>query len=205
MGLIQSLQNLGAHNYLPIPGPVPRFVTEKGNPVYGVLAEFTTPADVYHAAQKVRDQGFTRWDAYSPFPIHGMEEAMGIKRTILPVIMAVGAFSGTFLALLMQWWMGAIDYPTVVQGKPHGAWEPWVPITFEISILLGSFTVLIAMLMLNGLPRWHHPLFASDRFLRVSQDRFAIAIEAADPKFNPHEARRLLESAGASHVELIEE
>ncbi|MFN0132632.1 MAG: DUF3341 domain-containing protein [Phycisphaerales bacterium] len=205
MALLDMLQKLGAHNYLPIPRPAPRFVTESGAEVYGVLAEFHTPSSVYQAAEKVRDKGFTRWDVFTPFPIHGIEEAMGVKRTILPVIMACGAFTGTFLALLMQWWMGAIDYPTVVQGKPHAAWEPWVPITFELSILLGSFTVLIAMLMLNGLPRWHHPLFASDRFLRVSQDRFAIAVEAVDPKFDPHEVRRLLESAGAKHVELIEE
>ena len=104
----------------------------------------------------------------------------------------------------MQWWMSA-NYRLPVQGKPPEAWEPFIPIIFELSVLLAAFTALISMLALNGLPRWHHPLFAKDSFLRVSQDRFAIAIEAIDPKFEPHTARKLLEGAGAKAVELVEE
>jgi hypothetical protein len=197
---------VGAHNYLPFffKRPAARFVTEAGKEVHGILAEFHTPGAVYHAAEKVRDAGFTSWDVYSPFPIHGIEDAMGAKRTILPIIVAVGAFTGTGLAYLMQWWMSA-NYPLPVQGKPPTAWEPYVPILFELSVLLAAFTALFSMLMLNGLPRWHHPLFAKDRFLRISQDRFAIAIEAVDPKFDPHAVRKLLESAGAKAVELVEE
>lgn len=199
------LERFGAHNYMPfLKRPPARFVTESGAEVFGVLAEFHTPAAVYHAAEKVRDAGYTRWDVHSPFPIHGIEDAMGIKRTILPVLVACGAFTGTGLAYLMQWWMST-NYRLPVQGKPPEAWQPYIPIIFEISILLAAFTALFVMLMLNGLPRWHHPLFRSDRFLRISQDRFAISIEAVDPKFDPHAARKLLESAGAKAVELVED
>jgi hypothetical protein len=185
--------------------PPARFITESGAEVHGVLAEFETPAQVYQAAEKVRDAGYSKWDVYSPFPIHGIEDAMGVKRTILPVIVACGAFTGTALAFLMQWWMTARNYPLVVQGKPTWAWEPFTPILFELSVLLAAFTTLGAMLALNGLPRFHHPLFKKDRFLRMSQDRFGIAIEASDGKFDPASTRRLLESAGARSIELVEE
>src|SRR5205823_3068935 len=135
----------------------------------------------------------------------GIEDAMGVPATKLPLVVACGAFTGTGLALLMQWWMTAVDYPLVVQGKPYDAWEPFVPIVFEISVLLASFSALIAMLAMNGLPRWYHPLFKKDRFLRISQDRFAIAIEAADPRFDPQTTRKLLVDSGARAIELVEE
>ncbi len=197
---------MSIHDYFPfLKRPPARFVTESGAEVYGVMAEFDTPAAVYHAAEKVRDAGYSKWDVYTPFPIHGMEEAMGVKKTILPVLVAAGAFTGAGLAYLMQWWMSASNYPLVVQGKPPSAWEPFTPIVFELGVLLSAFTALGSMLALNGLPRWHHPLFAKDRFLRCSQDRFCIAIEAADAKFNPQSARSLLQSAGAQAVELVEE
>lgn len=182
-----------------------RFVTESGNDVHGIMAEFDTPAAVYHAAEKVRDAGYTRWDVFAPFPIHGIDEAMGHKRTILPVMVAAGAFAGAGLALLMQWWMSGVDYPLVVQGKPYGAWEPFTPIVFELGVLLSAFTTLIGMLALNGLPRMHHPLFAKDRFLRVSDDRFIICVEAEDPKFDPEATRRLLEANGGKNIDLVEE
>jgi hypothetical protein len=196
---------MAIYDYFPfVPRPPARFVTEKGVEVYGVLAEFETPAAVYHAAEVVRDAGFKKWDVYAPFPIHGIEDAMGFARTKLPLLVACGAFTGTFLAWLMQWWMTSKDYPLVVQGKPYSAWEPFVPIMFEISILLAAFTSLFAMLSMNGLPMFYHPLFKKDRFLRVSQDRFAIAIEAADPRFDPASTRKLLADAGAHAIELVE-
>lgn len=196
---------MSVYDYFPfLKRPPARFITEKGDEVFGVLAEFHTPGAVYHAAEIVRDAGYANWDVYSPFPIHGIEDAMGMKRTKLPILVACGAFTGTFLAFLMQFWMSH-NYELPVQGKPASAWEPYVPIGFELSVLLAAFTTLLGMLAMNGLPRWHHPLFAKDRFLRMSQDRFAIAIEASDPKFDPQAARRLLESAGAKAVELVEE
>jgi len=199
------LNRMGAYNYFPfLKRPPAKFVTESGAEVHGVLAEFHTPGSVYHAAEKVRDAGYSKWDVFSPFPIHGIEDAMGIKRTILPVFVACGAFTGTGLAFLMQWWM-SMNYQLPVQGKPPNAWEPYIPIIFELSVLLAAFTAILSMLALNGLPRWHHPLFSRDRFLRVSQDRFAIAIEAGDPKFDPQAVRKMLEGAGAKSVELVEE
>jgi hypothetical protein len=197
---------MAIYDYFPfIPRPAPKFVTEAGDEVHGVLAEYHTPAEVYHAAELVRDAGYSQWDVYAPFPIHGIEDAMGAGRTKLPLLVACGAFTGTGLALLMQWWMTHVDYPLVVHGKPTDAWEPFVPIVFEISVLLAAFTALISMLAMNGLPRWYHPLFKKDRFLRVSQDRFAIAIEASDPRFDPAATRKLLVDSGARAIELVEE
>jgi len=181
------------------------YVTETGEQIHGVMAEFETPADVYEACEKVRDAGYTKWDCHTPFPIHGMEDAMGIKRTKLPLLVAAFGFTGASLGYLMQHWMSGVDYQMVVQGKPYAAWEPFVPITFELGILFSAFASLIGMLAMNGLPRWHHPLLKKTRFLRSSQDRFFIAIEAADSKFDPDQTRALLEKAGAKSIELVEE
>lgn len=193
-------------DYIPFITPrAPRFVTESGTAVYGIVAEFATPASVYHAAEKMRDSGFAKWDVYSPYPMHGLDEAMGVKRTILPILVATGAFTGVGLAYLMQWWMSAVDFQIVVQGKPYGAWEPFVPITFEMGVLFAAFTSLFGMLALNGLPRFNHPLFRSERFLSVSDDRYMIAVEAEDPKFDPEQTRAFLESLGGTDIELIED
>ncbi len=181
------------------------YVTETGEQIHGILAQFATPADLFHAAETVRDSGLSRWDTFSPFPVHDMESAMGFSRTKLPLLVAVGGFSGVGLGYLMQWWMSAVDYQLVTQGKPFGAWEQFVPITFELGILLSAFTAIIGMLALNGLPRWHHPLLKKDSFLRASQDAFFICVEASDPNFDPDRTRALLESAGATRIELVEE
>lgn len=181
------------------------FRTGDGAIVHGVMAQFQNAADVYHAAEKVRDAGFGKWDVFAPFPIHGIDEAMGMKRTILPWIVAGGAATGVTVALLMQWWMSGVDYPLVVQGKPYAAWEPFVPITFELGVLFSAFSALLGMLALNGLPRWHHPLMKNERFLRTSDDAFMIVIEAGDPKFQGEETVALLQGMGATHVELVEE
>jgi hypothetical protein len=187
------------------------FVTEDNKEIYGVMAEFATPAALYHACESVRDAGYQHWDSYTPFPIHNMEEAMGIKRTILPVLVAAMAFTGVGLSYLMQWWMSSVDYPLMKQGKPSGSfigdggWQAFVPILFELGVLLAAFTSIIGMLALNGLPRWHHPLFAKERFLKVSDDRFVIAVEARDLKFDPERTRELLRNAGATSIELVEE
>ncbi len=180
------------------------FVTEQGAELYGLMAEFKGPAETYHAAETIRDAGYRHWDVYSPFPIHGIDEAMGIKRTILPVLVACCGFTGAGLGFLMQWYMNN-DYNMVVQGKPFLAWEPWIPITFEIGILFSAFAALLGMLALNALPRWHHPLMCKERFLKVSDDRFVIAIEARDSKFDPEKTRELLRHAGATSIELVED
>ncbi|MBX3317477.1 MAG: DUF3341 domain-containing protein [Phycisphaeraceae bacterium] len=180
-----------------------RFVTPSGAEVHAIIAQFATPADVYHAAEKVRDAGYTRWDVHTPFPIHGLEEAMGIKRTILPLIAGSVGLGGAAVGFLLQLFIST-DYEIVVQGKPFTAWEPFTPVTFELGILHCAFATLIGMLALNGLPRWHHPIFNSKRFLKSSDDGFFIAIEAADAKFEPNAVKALLESAGGTGIELVE-
>lgn len=180
-----------------------RFVTPSGAEVHGIIGQFSTPADVYHAAEKVRDAGYSRWDVHTPFPIHGLEDAMGIKRTTLPLISGSVGLGGAAVGFALQLFIG-LDYQMVVQGKPYAAWEPFVPVTFELGILHCAFATLIGMLALNGLPRWHHPLFNNKRFLKSSDDTFFIAIEAADAKFEPGAVKAILESAGATNIEIVE-
>lgn len=181
------------------------YKTTTGQTVYGVMAEFATPADLYHAAEKVRDAGYKAWDVYSPFPVHGMEEAMGLRNTKLPLLTGVVGLTGAGLGLLLQYFVTHIAYPMVVQGKPPFAWEPWTPVTFEIGVLFTAFCALLGMFAFNRLPMWYHPLMKKDRFLRVSDDRFVICVESKDPKFNPQQTRSMLESLGGTHVELVEE
>ncbi len=181
------------------------YKTEAGEVVYGMMAEFATPAEISHAAEKVRDAGHSRWDVYAPFPIHGIDEAMGFKHTPIALACALIGLTGAGLGFLLQWWVTGQAYPMVVQGKPFTAWESFIPITFELGILFTAFTALGGMLAFNKLPMFYHPLFKKERFLRVSDDRMIICIEAADPKFDPTKTRELLESAGATSIELVEE
>lgn len=171
--------------------------------VWGLLAEYHDTPSIYHAAEKVRDAGFKKWDSFGPFAVHGLDEAMGAPRSKVAWIMGTGAFTGVACAYLMQWWMSSVDYPMVVAGKPFTAWEQWMPIMFELGVLLSAFGAIFGMLALNGLPRWYHPVMKHDRFLRASDDRFFIAIEAADPLFDVNRTRDLLAATGASHIEVV--
>jgi hypothetical protein len=173
-----------------------------------LLAEFHSTGEVLHAAEKVRDAGYVLWDAHTPFPVHGMDRAMGLRDSRLGWIVIVFALTGLTGAFLMMHWMNGIDYPIVVGDKPPGAPEglpSMVPILFELTILLSAFGAVLGMLHLNRLPRHHHPLFESDRFRFASDDRFFISIEANDPRFDADKTRSLLEGAHAAHVEVIEE
>jgi hypothetical protein len=170
---------------------------------WGLLAEYESPTALYKACEKVRDAGFRKWDAYAPVPVHGLDRAMGLKGSKVAFITGTGAFIGVCGAMLMQWWMSAVDYQIIVNAKPFFAWEQFMPVTFELGVLLAALGTLIGMLAINGLPRFHHPLFSSPNFLRASDDKFFIAIEAADPNFA--KARRTLESAGATIIEEINE
>ena len=185
--------------------PTPKFVTESGNAVYGIIAEFDETPKVFKAAQRVRDAGYSKWDVHTPFPIHDMEEAMGIKTTKLPLLAGGAAMTGLLIAISLQWGTTDILFPTVVQGKPFGAWQPFVPIMFELSILCTAFMCIFGMMALNGLPRFHHPLFSHERFYRVGNDRFFIAIEACDPNFDPIKTKQLLEEAGGTDIALVED
>jgi hypothetical protein len=181
------------------------YKTESGDDVYGVMAEFANPADLYHAAEHVRDAGYKSWDVYSPFPVHGMEEAMGQPKTKLPLIVGVLGVTGALVGFGFQLWVSTEGYRTVVQGKPYGAWQAFIPVTFEIGVLFTAFSCIIGMLAFNGLPRWHHPLLTKERFLKTSDDKFIIAIEASDDKFDPAQTRALLQKAGAVAIELVED
>jgi hypothetical protein len=173
-------------------------------PYYGILAEFATPADLYHACERVRDAGFTRWDAHTPFPVHGLEGAMGIRRSPLPWIVLIAGLTGATFGFGLQWWVHASAYPLVISGKPFFSWPAFIPITFELGVLFAAFGAVLGMLGLNRLPMHHHPLFRSKVFERVTDDAFFISIESWDPRFDSSATRKLLESLGAQSVELLE-
>jgi Protein of unknown function (DUF3341) len=173
-------------------------------PYYGILAEFATPADLYRACERVRDAGFTRWDAHTPFPVHGLERAMGLRRSLLPWIVLGMGLTGAALAFLLQWWVHARAFPLVISGKPYFAWPPYIPITFEVGVLFGALGAFFAMLGLNRLPMHNHPLFQSKVFERATDDAFFISIESWDPRFDASATGKLLESLGARSVELLE-
>ncbi len=191
--------------------------------VHGYLAEFDNVQDLYHAAEHVRDAGYSRWDVHTPFPVHGMDTAMGNPRSILPKLVFCGGITGTTVAFILQtvtqtnFWGQTLGlkfvedivetYPTVVQAKPIDIWTlpAFFPVMFELTILFSAFTTLFGLLALMGLPRWNHPLFTSKRFAKFSDDGFFVCIEARDPKFSQDGTKALLEKAGGKNVELVED
>ncbi len=173
-------------------------------PDYGILAEFATPADLYHACERMRDAGFTRWDAHSPFPVHGLAGAMGLRRSRLPWIVLGMGLTGAALGFVLQWWVHASAQPLVISGKPFFTWPAFIPITFEVGVLFAALGAVFGMLGLNRLPMHYHPLFRSKVFERVTDDAFFISIESWDPRFDPSATRKLMESLGARSVELLE-
>jgi len=170
-----------------------------------LLAEFGTTAGVIHAAEKLRDAGYSKFDAHSPFPIHGMDKAMGLPDSKLGWIVLCCGLTGTFSAFAMMYWMNGVDYPIVIGGKPPGAIPSMVPILFEVTVLFSALSTVFGMLHLNRLPRHHHPVFYSDRFKAFSDDKFFISVEAEDPKFDTKKTRALLESAHPAAIEFVEE
>ena len=174
-------------------------------PLYGMLTDFSDATTLLHAVEQVRDAGFTKWDVHTPFPVHGMDDAMGIKGTQLPFIVLAGGITGFGLALLMQWWMNAVDFPFWISGKPFFGLPANIPITFELTVLLSAFATFFGMWGLNGMPRLYHPLFTSRRFRRATADRFIIVIEAADPRFEGERTRDFLASLGGIAVEDVHE
>ncbi|NCG56266.1 MAG: DUF3341 domain-containing protein [Proteobacteria bacterium] len=170
-----------------------------------LIAEFETADQLMSAAEKVRDEGFKRWDCHTPYPVHGLDGAMGIRPTILPWIVLGGGFTGFCGGLLMQGWMNGISYPFLIRGKPFFSIPASIPVAFELTILLSAFGAFGGMLALNGLPRMFNPLFRSDRFRRATADRFFISIEARDRRFDADSNARFLRGIGANAIEVIEE
>lgn len=171
---------------------------------FGVLAEFATPAALYEACEGVRDAGYTRWDAHAPFPVHGLERAMGLPASKLPWICLVMALGGAVTGMGLQGWVSTIAYPLVISGKPFFSWPAFVPVTFELAVLGGAAGAVFGMFALNQLPTLFHPLFGSKAFERASDDGFFISVESWDPKFDPTETAALLRRLGATQVELVE-
>lgn len=172
---------------------------------WGLLAEFEDIPSLLHASEAVRDAGYTQWDTHTPFPVHGLNDSMGLKPTRLPWFVFAAGLTGCTSFLALQWWTNAVDYAFNISGKPFFSLPANIPVTFEGTILLAALTAFFGMLVANKLPHWYHPVFKSARFARASNDRFFISIERADPSFDPVVTRSLLEAAGAVIVEELED
>lgn len=171
----------------------------------GYLAEFDNVDAVIAAAEKVRDSGFRLWDVHSPFPIHGIDDAMGIRPTILPWLVLGGGLAGLIAGLVLQVWTMGIDYPYLISGKPLISMPAFIPVIFETTIAGAAFTAVFGMLLLNKLPLHYNPLLKSDRFRRVTNDRFFIVIDATDPAFDEVKTREFLNTLNPIAVESYED
>jgi hypothetical protein len=168
--------------------------------LYGVIAEFNDPQSLLDAANAVREQGYTATDAFSPFPIHGLAEAVGFHKSRLSAIVLSMGLLGGLGGFFMCWYANVIAYPLNIGGKPYNSWPAWIPITFECAILLAAFGAVFGMLALNGLPMPYHPVFNVRRFDSASRDKFFLVIQTRDPKFRLDEVRQLLRSLGPREV-----
>jgi hypothetical protein len=182
-----------------------RTVVEEKVELVGLLAEYTNVDQILKAARAVRRAGFTRWDVHSPFPIHGIDYAMGIKPTILPWLVLGMGVTGLATAIWLQWYTNAFDYKFLISGKPIWSFPANVPVMFELTVLFSAYTAVFGMLLLNRLPRLYNPLFKHERFRRVTDDRFFVVLDATDPKFDEQASTRLLLDAGATAVERVED
>lgn len=170
---------------------------------FGVLAEFDTPDDLVRASQMVREARFSRWDTHSPFPVHGLDRTMGLRRSRVPWFSLVGGLSGAAFGMLMQWWISVEAYPLWISGKPLFSWPAFVPIMFECGVLGGALGAVAGLLFSSRLPQHFHPLFHSKTFEKVTDDKFFLSIQADDPQYREGETEQLLRRAGATRVELI--
>jgi hypothetical protein len=171
---------------------------------YGLLAEFETAEALRAAAERAYGDGYRRLDAYSPFPVHGLAEAIGFRANALPLLVLIGGFVGAGAGFFLQYFVAVIDYPINVGGRPFNSWPSFIPITFEVTILVAALTAVLGMLLLNGLPQPYHPLFNAPRFALATRDRFFLCIEAADPRFDPAATRAFLLGLGAKEVTDVE-
>lgn len=174
--------------------------------VHGMMAEFTTVDSLIAACNRVREAGYKRTDAYTPFPVHGIDKALGIPPTVLPWIALAAGLTGTTIALVMQIWMNAIDYPYIISGKPYISLPAFMPVAFELTILLASFGTFFGMWALNGLPKFSNPMFTDPRFDRATDDRFFLYIDAKDERYNSEGVRKLFDETGSQYInEVVED
>ena len=176
------------------PAPAP------GKGTYGLLAEFEKPADLVRAIRQVRAEGYRRMDAYTPFPVEGVFDALDYHHTRMPLVVLLGGLTGCVGGYFLQYWCNAVDYPINVGGRPLNSWPSFIPVTFELTVLLASLAGVFGLLGLCGLPRPHHPLFNAPNFARATQDRFFLCIRAVDPRFDLEQTRKFLQDLGPREV-----
>ena len=169
-----------------------------------ILAEFDNPASLLEAAEKMRTAGYELYDCHSPFPIHGMDQAMGLKRSPLGYIVFIVAMLGLIGGVTLEWWTSTIDYPLVISGKPFFSYQAYGPVAFAIMVLSGAFVSLFGMLMLNKLPMYYHKLFNSKNFERAMNDGFFVSVDGKDAKFDRQATTKWLEEIGGRNVEYVE-
>jgi hypothetical protein len=174
------------------------------SPLYGLMAEFATPEALLEAAQRAHDAGYRRMDAYSPFPVDGLAEAIGFHKTRLPLLVLIGGIVGCVGGFYLQYWAAVIDYPLNIGGRPLNSWPMFIPVTFELTILVAGLTAVLGLLALNGLPMPYHPVFNVERFQFATRNRFFLCIESADSKFEQEATRRFLEGCGPHGVYEVE-
>ena len=174
--------------------------TTPASPVYGLMAEFPNADALLAAARRVRDAGFTKFDTFSPFPIHGMGEAVGFKEKSVAKIVLCGGLVGLVAGYSLEYYASVIAYPLNIGGRPYHSWPMFIPPAFETTILFASISALVGMLALNGLPQPYHPVFNAPRFTQASQDAFFLVIEADDPKFDSEGTRQMLTSLAPTEV-----
>ena len=180
-------------------------VASKGTEVYGIVAEFDDPNALVEAGRELHhEHGFNKIDALSPFPVHGIDDAIGTPKSKLGFIVAACGLFGLLNGIFMIWYIGVVDYPLVIGGKPLFAWEFSVPVLFELTVLLSAFGAVFGMFAINGLPRFYHPVFNYKNFPAVTNDRFLLVVEAQDPNFDIESTPRLLTALGAKNVEVVE-
>jgi hypothetical protein len=173
--------------------------------IYGLLAEFDTPTELVDAANKIREAGYTKTDAFSPFPLHEIDEALGIKRSILPFLVLGGGFAGLLTGLALQIFVHYLEYPIIVGGRPFLSIPSFIPPAYELTILFASFTAVGGMLLLNGLPQPYHPVFNVPRFALATREKFFLLIEKRDSKFNYDETKSFMQSLNPQEVFDVEE
>jgi hypothetical protein len=169
-------------------------------PIFGLLAEFETPDELVDAARETRAAGYRHVDAYTPYPVHGLANALNFRKTWIPEIVLIGGITGLVATFALQYWVSVIQYPMNVGGKPLFSWPAFIVPTFEMTILFAVFGAVFGMLALNKLPQPYHPLFNCPRFALASQDRFFLSIEATDPLFDDRDTREFLNRLGAFEV-----
>jgi hypothetical protein len=178
---------------------------EAPSALHGTLAEFDTADGLLNAANAAREAGYRQMDAYTPFPIHELSDALGYRHNVVPWIMAIGGICGTTFGLFLQWYTNAFDYPLNIGGKPLVSLPMYVPVCFESTVLWSALTGFFGMWILNGLPRPHHPIFSGEHIERATVDRFFLCIEAKDPKYEGEKVRAFLQAQSPLNVSIVEE